>query len=329
VKSNCPPVHSGGLFQWEEMSMTKIVTMETGKLDLLAKRIRNGIDLRQQSDAEWVQATLDLSAALAEARDYFNADIAFGRWLDDSGFDLSKNDRAAYIAFGSELERARGILENTERRSVREILRLEFRVPRSGKPAKPKTDPGLTNTPEMEKALAAYDAFKASGVEPTQQQVEDRAKVSSTVVRRAFERRKTEAELAKQEPDLASLSASAKAKVEAAVRKIQKRMDAEYSMRLQHGIHAYVIENVLPSYSEKLALADRIIAVNKRPFTIEEYRKLLAALHPDNTNHEQRTAAFVLFKQRELLLRPPEKDKPLSGDLPKTIEELLARRKKR
>jgi hypothetical protein len=38
---------------------------------------------------------------------------------------------------------------------------------------------------------------------------------------------------------------------------------------------------------------------------------------------------FMIVKQRELILRPAEKDKPLSSDLPKTIEELLARKRKK
>jgi hypothetical protein len=309
--------------------MTKVVSMDASKLDLIAKRIRNGIDLRSQSDEEWIQATLDLSAALAEAKEYFNNNTKlFGQWLDESAFDLSKNERAAYLAFGHQLGRAREILQITKRRSVEEIHRREFRVPGSRNSQKSKTDPGLTTTPEMQKALDAYDHFKSIGVDPTQAQVEERAGVSSTAVRRAFERRKTAAEIAKQEPDLASLSAKGKAQVEAAVRKIQKRMDAEFDMRVQQGIRAHMAEHVLPMYAQKLAMADRIIAVHKRPFSIEEYRKLLAALHPDSPP-EMRTEMFRIVKERELLLRPAEKDKPLSSDLPKTIEELLARRRKK
>lgn len=305
-----------------------VISMEGGKLDLLAKRIRSGIELREASRGDWVQATLDLSAALADARNAFKDNISFGRWCDECGFDLSKNDRAAYIAFGHEPERARGVLENTKKRSIEEIHRKEFRLPGSRKTAKPKTDPGLTTTPELQKALEAIDAFKTAGVEPTQDQIAKRAGVSSTVVRRAVERRRTEAEIAKQEPDLASLPASAKAKVEAAVRKIQKQMDREFDSRVQQGIQKHIVEILLPLYSEKLALADRINA-GKKPFSIEEYRKLLGALHPDSSSVERRTEMFMIVKQRELILRPAEKDKPLSSDLPKTIEELLARKRKK
>ena len=77
-------------------------------------------------------------------------------------------------------------------------------------------------------------------------------------------------------------------------------------------------------FADKLALADRINA-GKKPFTIEEYRKLLAALHPDSSA-ERRTEMFTIVRERELLLRPVEKDKPLSGDLPRTVECSPARR---
>lgn len=310
--------------------MPNITSIESGKLDVLAKRIRNGIDLRHQSDEEWIQATLDLSAALAEAKAYFNDNTKlFGQWLDENGFDFNKDDRAGYVAFGQELERARGILETTKLRSVQRIYTKEFRLLSPKKSQSHKTDTGLTTTPEMQKALDAYDWFKASGFEPTMQQVEQRAGVGSTAVRRAFERRRTEAELAKEDADLAALPAASKAKVEAAIRKIQKRMNAEFDLRLQQGIRAHIAEYVMPMYTEKLTLAERILAVGKRPFSIEEFRKLLAALHPDSSSAERRTEMFMIVKQRELLLRPADKDKPLSGDLPKTIEELLARRRKR
>ena len=310
--------------------MTDIISMEAGRLDVLAKRIRNSIDLRHQSDAEWVQATLDLAAALAEAKGYFNNNTKlFGQWLDQSGFDLGKDDRAAYVAFGSELERARGILENTKSRSVQRIYTKEFRLLSAKNSQKPKTAPRLNTTPEMQKALDAYDAFKAAGIEPTQEQVETKAGVSSTAVRRAFERRRTEAELANQAPDLSGFSATAKAKVEAAARQYQKQLDASFDVKFQQAIRQHMAEHVMPLYAEKLALADRILKVNQKPFSIEEYRRLLSALHPDSSSVERRTEMFLIVKQRELLLRPAEKDKPLSGDLPKTVEELLARRKKR
>jgi len=296
------------------------------ELDELARRIRHDLDLRETSREDWIKATLDLSVALVEARDNFRADISFGHWCDENGFDISHQDRAAYIAFGRDIGRAREILEKTESRSIQRIHRLEFRFTSASKPKPPKPDPGLATTPEMQKALDAYDFFKSAGVEPTQQQVEEKAGTSNMPVRRAFERRRTEAELARQEVDISDLPATSKAKVEAAVRKIQKRMELEYERRVQLGVQKFVTEFVMPTYAEKLALADRING-GKKPFSIEEYRKLLGALHPDSSSVERRTEMFLIVKQRELILRPPEKDKPLSGDLPKTIEELLERKR--
>jgi len=299
--------------------------MEQGKLDLLAKRIRTDLDLRVASHADWVQATLDLSAALAEARDHFKADIAFGRWCDESQFDLNKDDRAAYIAFGREAERARQILERTESRSVRLIFQKEFRVRSAAKPQKPKT---AKASPKTDAALAAYDALKAAGIEPTREQVAEKAGVSQMPAQIALNLRKAGAVAAQEGIDITSMPKTAQEKIEAAVRKIQKRMEQDYDQRLQQGIHKHVTELVLPMYRQKLELADRINS-GKKPFSIEEYRKLLGALHPDSSSVERRTEMFRLVKEREAMLRPPEKDKLLSGDLPKTIEELLARRRKK
>jgi hypothetical protein len=50
-------------------------------------------------------------------------------------------------------------------------------------------------------------------------------------------------------------------------------------------------------------------------------------LSPDCTNDQWRIEAFHLFKMRELMLRPREKDFKFSGTMPSTVEELLKRKK--
>lgn len=300
--------------------------LTNNRLNVLAERIRTDIDRRAHSRDEWVTYTLDLAAALLEAREHFKADIAFGRWCDENQFDLNKNDRSAYIAFGREPERARLVLEQSKSNSVKQILEKEFRVPRAGKPQKPKID---KEAPKTQAALDAYDAFRQAGIDPTREQVATKAGVSEMPARRAIDKRKAEEALSQQGADVSDLPKTAREKAEAAVRKIRKQMESEFDQRLQAAIRKHITEFVLPMYAEKLELADRILATNKKPFTIEEYRKLLGALHPDSSSVERRTEMFRIVKEREALLRPADKDKPLSGDLPKTIEELLKRRKNR
>lgn len=81
----------------------------------------------------------------------------------------------------------------------------------------------------------------------------------------------------------------------------------------------------MPFYGEKLAKAELLMKVGK-PFTNKEYLGILRSLHPDSTSEGHRSAAFNLLKEREVLLRPDDKDRPLSSGLPRTLAELLARR---
>ena len=68
---------------------------------------------------------------------------------------------------------------------------------------------------------------------------------------------------------------------------------------------------------------------NGKPFSNKEFISILHALHPDSTSKEYRDAAFALMKEKEVLLRPEEKDRPLSGGLPKTLAELVAMQRPR
>lgn len=299
-----------------------------GKLDQLADRIRSDLSAIDDTRDAWVERTLDLAAALAEARQHFKDNISFGRWLEAQNFRIGKNDRSALVAFGQDIERARPILANSSSKSAELIYRREFRVPSDRKTPKPRKPAEVTTSPEMAKALDAYDTIRAGGVEPTKIQVETQAGVSNVVVRKAFERRKTEEAIAAKEPDLEGLPSKWLAKYETAVRQITRKLEAEYDARRSAEVQRHIDEYLMPFYAEKLARAERIMMTSRKPFTVDEYRQLLAALHPDSLP-ERRGVMFAIVKDRELLLKPPERDKPLSGSLPATLAELLAMKKTR
>lgn len=103
---------------------------QTDKLDLLrqiADRYWKAWERVEAGTAEWVEGSLQMAAALAEARGHFTADRDFGQWLKQStsppGWALRHNghDRAALIYLGRNLELAREILEATDSRSYRLI----------------------------------------------------------------------------------------------------------------------------------------------------------------------------------------------------------------
>jgi hypothetical protein len=306
--------------------MNTLIKPDTSELDALAHQLMEALALRDQNTVDWYRIELEISRVIFAVRDKFKADIAFGRWCKEHAPSISRDELQAYVAFGREIERAREILAKTERRSIQHIYRQEFRLRHVTQPKKPKT---TKDAPKTDAALEAYDALKAAGIDPTRDQVAARAGVSGMPAQLAINLRKAEETAAKEGADVAELPKTAKEKAEVAVRKIQKKLELEFDQRLQAAVQKHVNDFILPMYAEKLVMADRIIAVNKKPFSIEEYRKLLAALHPDSSSPERRTEMFLIVKQRELLLRPADKDQPLSGDLPKTIEELLARRRKR
>jgi hypothetical protein len=129
-------------------------------------------------------------------------------------------------------------------------------------------------------------------------------------------------------PDLdpSMLSKSAQAKLAALEARLRTRVEAEIADRVHLEVVRHINEYLMPYYGERLAKADLLMKIGK-PFTNAQYLNLLRALHSDSSNPDNRQAAFILLKEKEVLLRPEEKDRPLSGGLPKTLAELLARKK--
>jgi hypothetical protein len=123
--------------------------------------------------------------------------------------------------------------------------------------------------------------------------------------------------------DSSILSKSAQERFAALESRLRSQLDAEYSDRVQREVRRHSDEYLMPVYKERLERADLLTKVGK-PFTNAEFIGLLRALHPDSTNAENRQEAFGLLKSKEILLRPEEKDKPLSSGLPGSVAELIA-----
>jgi hypothetical protein len=118
------------------------MSTDTKDLDALAERIR-GAHLRAVTGRkEWVEATLELAAALAEARAKFPSDQKFSAWLREKKIsDLDANARVALIKIGQNVEKARPALEATARRSRRMFWEQELKPSldsQSVKPANPE-----------------------------------------------------------------------------------------------------------------------------------------------------------------------------------------------
>jgi hypothetical protein len=109
-------------------------------LERQAKRITIAITKETKLREEWIDNKLELADALATAKEQFPSLIRFGEWCNSNGFGediLNKNDRAALVAFGEDLSRARLVLEKTTRGSIQHIHANEFRFPHVRKTEEP------------------------------------------------------------------------------------------------------------------------------------------------------------------------------------------------
>jgi hypothetical protein len=113
------------------------------RLELAIERERLAAENRKVAHAEWVEAAIELAAAMAAARDMFPANLEFHDWLDANAWldRFNKDDRAALIQIGhlarTEMAVVREVLGETGRRSFQLIWSEELR-PRLAPQAVPK-----------------------------------------------------------------------------------------------------------------------------------------------------------------------------------------------
>jgi hypothetical protein len=99
-------------------------------LETAAARVRAGLVGMRRSCALFVESALEAASALATARGLFPSNVAFGAWCAANGLGedaLSADDRAALIDFGGDIERARQVLEASQRTSLRLIRIHEWK----------------------------------------------------------------------------------------------------------------------------------------------------------------------------------------------------------
>jgi len=107
---------------------SNVVPMPT-PLDRLAARIKSGLARAKAGRQEWIEGQIDLCTALAEARDQFPHNTAFGKWCEANGVGkdiIDHQNRAAAIAMGRDPVALRKCLEATERTALRYIYSNEF-----------------------------------------------------------------------------------------------------------------------------------------------------------------------------------------------------------
>lgn len=153
-----------------------------------------------------------------------------------------------------------------------------------------------TTSPEELRARAIIEEQRAAGKEPIYEDVEKLAGTSSTPVRRAF-----------------------------------SYVEAKEEVRAEVEAENESIEHFVRIYLEKL---EEVLQIMKWPqFNVmkrTEFNKLRVALHPDTFHTrtlEQVTEAFNIIQKYEIKMVSDEPERKLSSALPRTREELLARKR--
>lgn len=326
-------------------------------LDELAEAISNHI---AGLTTGWVEHALGLCVDLAKARSCFSANIAFGKWFDAQGFKMNHQTRAAAIAMGQEPDRARKALEDSNSRSIEVIYKQKFSFTNFRKTTTNPRPVRPDSADKRDRAFAAHDRIKEAGEPLTHRAVQEEAGVSGTVVRAVFTAREVEQRV----EDGIAAEARRVADMEEMVRLLTERINA-YEARLtpgqrkaydksvegkhfeawmrhaiaaatEHAIHKWKAETGADFFERRLDDVER--RFTEWPYSAlrkAEYNLILRCIHPDTGAHvspEQRAEATRILTINKLKLVHDRQEidntmTALKSGMPKTVEEMLARKK--
>ncbi len=308
------------------MTEENIVQLPT-LLERLAGKLKGCLTKEAANREEWIALQEDKCATLVEIRDQFPANIEFGQWCDTNGFGsdvINHQERAAAIAMGKEPEALHACLTATTRSSLEAIYRFEFdrftNVRKTTAPRKQK-DTGKPS-PQMQRALDAYDTLKAHGEPITSQAIRDLANVSDTPVRRVLALKSEEAKLDPLTP--AEMRVTQLKRYELAI----KQARIEIRQELQNEVYKE-LDIFVARHKERIERAERTLAAYKGVMSHGMFRMIRACLHPDHNTFKFAAEALQAFSELEAVLVKPEPPASNAPPLPSTVAELMALRRGR
>ncbi len=298
---------------------------DDGSENVVAKRDQAFAELFYKSG--WTQE--QLAAYEGKTQQWVAYRLRFGR-------SLGYATNTTMVVSDLTERRFRGYWEGTDK-SDQESVRFDTVIRLIQAPPEPKAKSGgggrrgKAPSPQRDKARDIVRPLVEAGLPISENKLHHEHGLAEISFREAvsLERGRLEGlqEAAESGPiDTSVLGKTAQDRFATLERRLRAQLEAEFSDRVQRGITKHIEEYVMPTYKEKLEKAELLMKIGK-PFTNAQFISILRALHPDSSNAENRQAAFVLMKAKEVLLRPEEKDRPLSGGLPTSLPELLARKK--
>jgi hypothetical protein len=122
------------------------------------------------------------------------------------------------------------------------------------------------------------------------------------------------------------LALSAQQKLEASIRQHKKKLDLEFEERVRLTVLSRTKER-FEWMKKKEEWANRIIDSHKGIFSRQDYRKILACLHPDHNSFQFAAEALQAFsKQEKVLVKPePPARNPNTPPLPSLAEMMASR----
>jgi hypothetical protein len=132
----------------------------------------------------------------------------------------------------------------------------------------------------------------------------------------------------------AQLSATAKQKLDAAIAAHKRRLDREFEGRVRAESMKWINEVRIPSYEKKIGDLIRMLSSPRNAvMTSAEYKKVVMCLHPDGlssrTEEQLAEALRIFIHYKPKMVADEEEKRRALSNLPRTVEELLARKKPR
>lgn len=322
--------------------MSENVFQMPSPLERLADRLRGYLTKEAINRQEWIEIQMGKCLTMAEMREQFSANIAFGRWCDANGFGettINYDTRAAAIKMGRDPVGLRACLEASTRNSLLTIYREEFdRFRNVSKTAQVETKtenaPQTQDTrkkrgsPALDRALAAYDKLSSEGIRPGRDAIRREASVGEHAAQNAILLRTFKAEVPPPEPlPPAQMPVTMQQRYEAQLRAATQQLRKELKEEITAEI-SMVYDGYVRYQNNRAAKADRVLAAHKGVMSRATFRKIKACLHPDQCAFQFAAEALRLFSELEDVLVKPDELAHSGAPLPQTAAELMAWRKR-
>lgn len=330
--------------------MDNVVQMPT-RTDPVADEIRSHIEGMKNAECDWREHAIALCVCVAAAKARYPKTKDFGVWWDAQGFDMNSDTRAALVAMGQEMDKAREVLAVTDRRSIERVYRHEFQVrhapksPKAAKKSAPKPEDGITENNKVADIADTLLADLEDGTPfPPAEEIKIRFSCGIKTASNGLFTARYGLRIAKAAPAVVAggaapvaddLSADEKSKVERIVaREVKKKLDA-LQKGFQQAVQAEYKKLVAIAHANwkaKLDFADKYasdVRREKYPLTKKQFKELLFFTHPDRqegTLKDRAAEIFSIVKDKQDSLVMPEP--PVGGpEFPATPDDLAKMKK--